>query len=259
METAINLQLLLPQYPLLFWKPWLFQASQTLAGVGTAVFNHGALVSMVTAHDQSPASFRCLLQGSKHCICYSFISPTWVFFKPCVYQCLEMSLLGWEGFQQLASFLLSESIWVLCWVQSYFCPAVKVLLPFSWDNLQIIQTILCFYHLSAYAHLPKSDSPDHYMYLVALPHCSELLQAVFGLPISHASPFPWDCTHQNTHVHHNQIQHDETQHLSNVKQKRLSEVSKLQVTLCPNGFPEPSSNSEMFLPRSIYAMLTSQL
>lgn len=94
METAINLQLLLPQYPLLFWKPWLFQASQTLAGVGTAVFNHGALVSMVTAHDQSPASFRCLLQGSKHCICYSFISPTWVFFKPCVYQCLEMSLLG---------------------------------------------------------------------------------------------------------------------------------------------------------------------
>lgn len=123
---------------------------------------------------------------------------------------------------------------------------MKLVLPFSWDNLQIIQTILWFYHLSAYAHLPKSDSSDHCMYLVALPYCPELLQAVFGLPISHASPFPWDCTHQNTHVHHNQIQHDETQHLSNLKEKRVSEVSKLQVTLCPNGFPEPSSNSEMF-------------
>lgn len=73
---------------------------------------------------------------------------------------------------------------------------MKVLLPFSCDNLQIIQTILWFYHLSAYAHLPQSDSLDHYKYLVALPHYPELLQAVFGLPISHASPFPRDCTRQ---------------------------------------------------------------
>lgn len=45
-------------------------------------------------------------------------------------------------------------------------------------------------------HLPQSDSLDHHKYLVALPHHPELLQAVFALPISHASPFAWDCTRQ---------------------------------------------------------------
>lgn len=58
----------------------------------TAAFNHGALVTVVAAHDH--CQLQCLLQGSKHHIRYSLINPIRLFFKPCVYQCLEMSLLG---------------------------------------------------------------------------------------------------------------------------------------------------------------------
>lgn len=62
------------------------------AAVVTAAFNHGALVTVVAAHDHS--QLQCLLQGSKHHICYSLINPIRLFFKPCVYQCPEMSLSG---------------------------------------------------------------------------------------------------------------------------------------------------------------------
>lgn len=117
---------------------------------------------------------------------------------------MSLILLGWEGSQQLVSFLLWQRD---LGVYAEFSPIATqqwtVLLPFSCDNLQIIQTTLWFYHLSAYAHLPQSDSLGHYKRLVAqaLPRYPDLLQAVFGLPISHAPLFPRGLTCQPTILH----------------------------------------------------------
>lgn len=113
-------------------------------------------------------------------------------------------MLGCERSQQLDSFLLCQRDFG---VYAVFSPIAtqrwKVLLPFSCDNLQIIQTILWFCHLSAYAHLPQSDSPAHYKFLVAqaLTHYSAQLQAVFWWPSVMVPPFPWGLTHQSTILH----------------------------------------------------------
>ena len=74
-------------------------------------------------------------------------------------------------------------------------------------------------------------------------------------PLSSGSHPP---AHNTTpHALRDEVQHDYAQHLSNFRQQRLSKVSKLQIILHPDSFPEPSSNSEILLLSYAYATFTS--
>lgn len=59
------------------------------------------------------------------------------------------------------------------------------------------------------------------------------------------------------HVPYDELQHDYTQYLTNFREKRLFKVSTLKIIVHPDGFPEPPLNSEIILPSSAYAILTS--